>query len=248
MEKPVLYLGDTHLGDAAAYLAGLMHHWGWSFDYVPGDRPAARALFESPRRLFILSDYPAAMLEQEQQQRLVEQVARGAGLVMCGGWESFHGLGGEWNGTLVAEALPVEIGKADDRINCDHPVLVSRACDHPAVAGLPWEQRPPVIGGFNRVTPKRGTTVVLEAAHFTVRRDGGTFRFEPAGRDPLLIVGSHAAGRAAALTTDVAPHWVGPLIDWGDERVSAQAPQASPIEVGDLYSAFLRTLLTWLQA
>ncbi len=31
-----------------------------------------------------------------------------------------------------------------------------------------------------------------------------------------LVVGQHGRGRTAALATDVAPHWVGGLVDWGD--------------------------------
>ena len=54
-----------------------------------------------------------------------------------------------------------------------------------------------------------------------------------------------ASGRVAALATDVAPHWVGGLIDWGTGRVAAQAPAADTIEVGDLYAKFFRQLMAW---
>ena len=47
------------------------------------------------------------------------------------------------------------------------------------------------------------------------------------------MVGEFGRGRTAALATDVAPHWVGPLVDWGVPRVAAQAPQANAVEVGD---------------
>ena len=53
-------------------------------------------------------------------------------------------------------------------------------------------------------------------------------------------------GRTAALATDLAPHWVGGLVDWGDgERVVAQAPGSWPIEVGNFYAQFIANLLTW---
>lgn len=245
MTNSILYLGDTHLHDAAAYLAGLLHGWGWPFDYVPSHEPARASMFDASRSLFIISDYPSGQMEPAAQRTLIEQVAGGAGLIMIGGWESFHGLGGDWDGTLVADALPVVIASEDDRMNCDQPVLVRRIAEHPAVSGLPWDSRPPVIGGFNRMSPKPAATVLLEAQRFAVRCDGEDFSFAPFDRHPLLVVGEFGSGRTAALATDVAPHWVGPLIDWGLPRIAAQAPQANPVEVGGDYAKFLRQLLSW---
>ncbi len=246
MANSILYLGDTHLHDAAAYLAGLMHGWGWQFDYVPSHEPASVEMFAVPRALFIVSDYPAARMDAAGQRRLTEQVAGGAGLIMIGGWESFHGLGGDWDGTAVGDALPVLIASEDDRMNCDQPVLVRRLTEHPALTGLPWDSRPPVIGGFNRITAKPNATVLLEAQRFAAQCVGTEFTFAPLDRHPLLVVGELGRGRTAALATDVAPHWVGPLVDWGVPRVSAQAPQANAVEVGGDYATFLRQLLSWV--
>ena len=246
MANSILYLGDTHLQDAAAYLAGLMHGWGWSFDYVPSHEPASVEMFDVPRALFIVSDYPAARMDAAAQRQLIEQVAGGAGLIMIGGWESFHGLGGDWDGTPVGGALPVVIASEDDRMNCDQPVLVRPLAEHPALTGLPWESRPPVIGGFNRFTTKPDATMLLEAQRFAVQCVGTEFNFRPLDRHPLLVVGELGRGRTAALATDVAPHWVGPLVDWGVPRVKAQAPQANAVEVGGDYATFLRQLLSWV--
>lgn len=246
MANSILYFGDTHLHDAAAYLAGLMHGWGWQFDYVPSHEPTPAAKFDTPRALVIISDYPAARMDTAAQRRLIEQVAGGTGLIMVGGWESFHGLGGDWDGTPVSDALPVVISSADDRMNCDQPVLVRRITEHPVLAGLPWDSRPPVIGGFNRIAPKPAATVLLEAQRFAARCDGDEFTFTPLDRHPLLVVGELGRGRTAALATDVAPHWVGPLVDWGVSRVTAQAPQANGVEVGGDYATFLRQLLSWV--
>jgi len=243
----ILYCGDTHLQDAAAYLAGLLSRWNWDFDYLPSDESPDDGFLNSRRELYVFSDYPAENLAAELQQRIVDDVAGGAGLIMFGGWESFHGAGGNWDGTPVGEILPVEIRATDDRVNCDHPVLLASVADHPAVDGLPWNERPPLIGGFNRVQPKTNVVTVLEARHFSVQRDGDAFRFTPAGSDPLLVFGTHGAGKVAACLTDVAPHWVGPLVDWGEERVAAQAEGANDVEVGGLYAEFLRKLLTFLR-
>lgn len=245
MPVSVFYLGDTSLLGAAAYLAGLIHCADWAFDYVPSHLPANAALFDQPRSLFVLSDYPAGRLSLPLQQRLVQAVETGAGLLMIGGWESYHGGGGDWDQTAVSAALPVEISSADDRVNCDQPALVRRVQDHPVVGGLPWDTRPPCIGGFNRFRPKPDAEVILETQRFRVVRAEKDFRFEPVGRDPLLAVGTCGQGRVAALATDVAPHWVGGLVDWGEGRVAAQAPGAEAVEVGDLYAQFFQQLLAW---
>lgn len=242
---PILYLGDTSLSGAARYLAGIITHGGLSFDYLDSSTRVDPALVQGSRQLFVLSDYPAAMMEASIQNQLVEQVASGAGLLMIGGWESFRGKDGHWHETPLGAILPVEMGSKDDRINYDQPALVRKRQDHPAVEGLPWDTRPPAIGGFNAVSPKPGATVVLEVQRYTAQIDQEKATFEAGLCNPLLVTGSHGQGRTAALTTDVAPHWVGPLVDWGQNRLTAQAPGSGEIEVGDNYAKFLRQLLSW---
>ena len=58
------------------------------------------------------------------------------------------------------------------------------------------------------------------------------------------MVGEHGRGRTAALATDVAPHWVGGLVDWGDQRV-VQDVGGGSIDVGNWYARFFRNLLVW---
>jgi len=248
----VLYCGDTTLDSAAAYLGGLITHWGWTLDYIPGDQPFDPSLLSQsdfPAGVFIFSDYPAAMIKPELQQRLLQQVEKGAGLIMVGGWESYHGNGGNWDGTPIGQALPVTISSVDDRVNCDRPVLVAaRKPTHPILNHLPWPERPPIIGGFNRFTADTDGTVLLEAVtHLVTSTDGG-FELHEERRDPLLVTGQLGAGRVVALATDVAPHWVGPLVDWGDGRVSAQTPAGDAVEVGELYAQFLKQLIEWAAA
>ena len=244
----VLYLGDSSLTGAASYLAGLMNRFGIGFDYLPSDQPLSSELASLPRQLFISSDYSSSNMFPPVQEIGLEQVRdRAAGLLMIGGWESFHGHGGDWDGTPIAEALPAEISSEDDRINCDQPALLLAAEAHEITAELPWNVRPPTIGGFNRVIAKPGSETIVRVQRFQAIFDAGRFEFTPREQDPLLVLGAHGFGRTAALMTDLAPHWVGGFVDWGDaERVTAHAPGSVPIEVGNFYSQFIANLLAWV--
>lgn len=242
----ILYLGDTSLTTAAAYLAGVMHHAGLAFRYHPSDQPTTAADIPDDLHLVVLSDYMARMLEPAAHERIVQRVEVGMGLLMLGGWESFGGLGGDWAGTPVGDILPVHITAGDDRVNCPQPAMVRPVCDHPIVAGLPWHE-PPVIGGFNQFRAKEQGTVVLEVERYRVRAEGAgqPLVFEVRDRQPLLVVGEHGRGRVAALATDVAPHWVGGMVDWGDNRVTARAEGSIDIEVGSAYAKLFEQLLRW---
>jgi uncharacterized membrane protein len=180
------------------------------------------------------------------QEIILAQVKRGAGLLMIGGWESFHGFGGDWDHTPIGNALPVEISVEDDRINCDQPALVLKSSEHDVVDDLPWNARPPGIGGFNRVVAKPQAATVLLVQQFHVVFDGARFDFTRRDQHPLLVLGAHGQGRTAALMTDLAPHWVGGLVDWGDgERVKARAAGSWEIEVGNFYAQLVLNLLAW---
>lgn len=245
MDRDIWYLGDTSSDSAAAYLLGLISAAEWSCRYVPSDQQVALADWDKPASLYIFSDYPAANLSADAAERVMEHVERGAGLMMIGGWESFHGLGGDWDEHRLARILPVEIGRDDDRLNCDQPLIVRQVTNHAVVEDLPWNDRPPLIGGLNRVSPRSDATVLLEANRFSGKWRGERYELERGESWPLLVVGQHGKGRVATLMTDVAPHWVGPLVDWGTERVTASAEQASEVEVGNLYAQFFWQLLGW---
>ena len=251
---PILYLGDTTLDSAAGYLAGVMAHCGLAFDYFPSDQSPGPAHVSSDRKLFVISDFMAKMLSRETQKAMLQQVERGTGLLMIGGWDSFCGLGGDWAGTPIASALPVEIDARDDRVNYDQVALLAKVTDHPILCDLPWNERPPAIGGFNRFRAKPESRILLNVVRHWVKHDGQTFEFEAAETDPLLVTGEYGQGRTAALATDLAPHWVGPLVDWGTEnrpapsgsgRVAAQAKGADEVETGCFYVQFVYQLLKW---
>ena len=262
MPAPILYCGDTNLDGAASYLAGLMTHFGWAFDYVPSHVPMTRELIERPHSLLILSDYPATQFDDWLQEIALKQVESGMGLLMIGGWESFRGFGGDWGDTPLAKAIPVDIAGDDDRINFSQPTVLSRSClpdldddslndacvERQILGSLPWDESPPTIGGLNFVDLKSSTWPLLDATSFRVRYDCETteWKSDVCMVYRALVAGECQSGRTAAFMSDVAPHWVGGFVDWGPERVKAQAERASAIEVGSYYVQFWKQLLSWV--
>ncbi|HEY0983593.1 glutamine amidotransferase [Schlesneria sp.] len=254
MSGSILYCGDTDLNGAASYLAGMLTTWNFNFQYIPSNQRISIADLEKPRSLLILSDYPAANFAPECQEAALKLIQQGCGLLMIGGWESYHGFGGDWNGTPLAAALPVEIAAQDDRMNFDQSAWLVPATEHPAISGLPWLTRPPAIGGMNHVTPKPDSKVVLEAHTFKATYAGTSnsadssnsgWSFTPDQKYPALVTGQYGKGRTASFLSDVAPHWVGGFVDWGLPRVTGQAAQSQGIEVGHDYASFWKQLLTW---
>ena len=227
-----------------------MTAWGWDFEYVPSHRPMTRDTLSPPRSLMILSDYPAALFDGELQQLAVQKISQGCGFVMIGGWESFHGFGGNWDGTPLGSVLPVAIQTSDDRMNFDQSSWLSPRGEHPITAGLPWTARPPAIGGMNQVVAKPAAEILLEAQSFAISEGLNAagvreWSFCPEKSYPALVVGAHGQGRTAAFMTDVAPHWVGGFVDWGLPRVTGQAVNGPAIEVGCHYATFWKQLLQW---
>lgn len=250
MSARICYLGDDNFAGAAIYLAGIMTHYGLDFDHVPStDRPPEE--FAAQRySLYVVSDYPAARFQTAEMEHVVRCVHEGAGLAMFGGWESFHGRLGEYHNSPLARALPVVMGESDDRRNFAQPCLVNKLADHPILEGLPWDS-PPGIGGFNAFQPKPEATTLLSAVQFHVcRRSDGRrdeqYEFTRGQESPLLVVGQYGRGRTVALATDVAPHWVGGMVDWGDRR-TLQDVAGGFIDVGNHYARFFCNLLRWAE-
>ena len=136
----------------------------------------------------------------------------------------------------------------DDRRNSAQPVLVRARASHPIVEGLPFDA-PPSIGGYNEFVAAPGTRVILEGDRYRVSLDGEVATFERVGVFPLLVLSEPAAdagtiGRRACLATDVAPHWVGGLVDWGDARLTVSVGGAA-VEIGNDYARLFRNLLLW---
>ena len=240
----ILYLGDGTICGAAAYLCGVMKHHNIPFERVDsGTAPQTITGYDA----YILSDYPSADFKPGQMEEMCNAVAAGSGLAMFGGWESFYGRLGEYHHSPLAEVLPILMQNMDDRRNFAQPVMVQRCKEHPILEGLPWHT-PPFIGGFNQFASKPSAETLLEAVCFDVRiekRPEGTPNFTPLERFPLLVVSKYGKGNVAAFATDVAPHWVGGWVDWGEKRINQQTIDDGFVEVGTDYAKFFAQLVRW---
>lgn len=246
MAANVLYLGDTSLHGAAGYLAGVMTHEGLGYDYHASNEAFCGAWLSPECQAVILSDYRSANFSDAQVEDLAERVRHGMGLLMIGGWESFTGHGGDYGRTSFRDVLPVTMQEADDRMNNSGPCVVVRDIKHPIVADLPFDEEAPVVGGFNRLGAKAHAVTVLSVHTFSAGASGQGVRFKPLEIFPLLVLGRFGRGQVAAFASDVAPHWVGGLVDWGKDRVEAQAPGAGPVEVGGHYARLFANLVRWV--
>ena len=246
MENRILYLGDTALNRQASYLAGVMSYYDLDFDYVSSDRKFSDSLLEKDHCLMILSDYPASNFSAKQAKVLVDKIEDGMGLLMIGGWESFTGDGGDYHHTPFAEVLPVVMRSRDDRVNFSSPCLVLKEQSHEIIDSLPFHQNIPVIGGLNAFDVKRGADVLLSGVEFKATKNDMSVDFKEGNSYPLLVLGDYGLGKTAAFASDVAPHWVGPFVDWGNERIKARADGSQTIEVGNWYAEFFSNLLQWL--
>jgi uncharacterized membrane protein len=245
MRKQILYAGDDTLKEAAGYLAGVMTHHRIEFDHIASNQPFSTALLDRDYQAIIISDYPSKNFSKEQLELLAIRVQGGLGLLMIGGWSSFSGAEAEYPGTPLAEVLPVRMQPGDDRVNCSQPCLVELRARHPMVADLPFDSACPGIGGFNRLATKPDGTEILAAARFRVTHQTQGYSFVLKDTAPLLVAGRCGAGNVTAFASDVAPHWVGGLVDWGDARLHACARGANPIEVGNWYAQLFFQIIKW---
>ncbi|MEA1996485.1 MAG: glutamine amidotransferase, partial [Gemmatimonadota bacterium] len=152
-------------------------------------------------------------------------------------------LEGEYHEGPVADLLPVKCKDSDDRVNWCQGVVPKVVSEHASIKELPLD-KPPVFCGFNETGLREGAEPVLSACLLEIR--GGSLAYT--GREyPLLVFGKSGKGTTCALTTDLAPHWVGGWVDWGPERVAAQARGGETVEVGNWYAKFITQLVSFLR-
>jgi uncharacterized membrane protein len=173
---------------------------------VPGDADGIAAIAD----VVVVSDVgantflvpPATFTRSERQpdrtEALREFVELGGGLLMVGGYLTFSGIDAKarWGRTPVAEALPVTVLDRDDRVELPQGAAPQLGYGHPITQGL--DETWPELLGLNEVTARPGAMTLASCAGH-----------------PLLVVGGYGAGRSAAFTSDLAPHWAPPaFMDW----------------------------------
>ncbi|MFF0159773.1 glutamine amidotransferase [Streptomyces sp. NPDC005263] len=134
----------------------------------------------------------------DRTELLRAHVERGGGLLMVGGYLTFTGIDAKarWGRTPLAAALPVSLHDRDDRVELPAGAAPHVVARHAVVDGLDgtW----PDLLGLNEVTLRDGSELLVECAGH-----------------PLLAVGGYGAGRSAAFTSDLAPHWAPPgFLEW----------------------------------
>lgn len=131
-----------------------------------------------------------------------DYVWQGGALAMIGGYATFTGRhnAGNYHGTPVEEALPVEcLAVDDDRMETPEGVTVEvRDLNHPVMRGIEWSPSP-IFNGYNRLTLKRNAKVLAVLKET---------------QDPLIVVWTFGKGRALAFASDIAPHWGAGFQEW----------------------------------
>jgi uncharacterized membrane protein len=182
--------------------------------YVPMPLDWRDELREQHYDVILLANVDAAGLSPRTWQEIANEVERGAGLAMLGGFHSF-GPGG-FVGTPLEAVLPLEMNRAE-RQNFGEPhardlhlwdplrvmpVVSPGGAVHPImkVAEGPanlqaWRDLPPLDGAnkFDRLRLKRTAQVVAEG--------------DNPSRSPLLVLSGYGEGRTAAFAGDSTWHW-----------------------------------------
>lgn len=239
----ILYAGDGPLGGAANYLIGVLNHLRARWRHVPPTQTLNLRTLQVRYDAIVLSDFPCDRLPVVAQRAIAERVAHGMGLLMVGGWASFAGPSGRWRGSPIEAVLPVACRRTDDRLQFPSGALIVQTRRHPLLRAIPFH-RPPMICGMNAVQPKTSGAVLLSARKLLHGIDGRVSLERVA--HPLLIIDRHPQRRIAALATDVAPHWCGGMVDWGDRRLRIPVQGRMQIEVGNQYVRFVSSLIRWL--
>jgi uncharacterized membrane protein len=219
------FFSSTIYETGVMYLEAAIKAGGMEFKHLPGHLAGV----EFPNTEEALSAYDVVILSDigantlllhpdtwihgrptpNRLRLLRDWVARGGGLIMCGGYYSFAGIYGaaRYHRTPIEDVLPVDIFPYDDRVEAPEgvvPVLVD--AKHSIVAGVPgpW----PALLGYNEVSLKPDAQLLATV-----------------DEHPLLAVRSVHRGRTLAWMSDIGPHWCPePFANWeGYARLWCQA-------------------------
>lgn len=146
-------------------------------------------------------------------------VEEGGGLLQVGGWRSFMGrfACGQWHGTPVEEALPIEFLDRDDRVETpegSYPSIVEP--NHPIIKDIPWDKCPALLG-YNRAKLKDDAELLAN-----VKVSGREIT------DLLIAVRKYGKGRSMVFTSNTSVHWGFNFMRW------------------EYYPPFLQKVVKWL--
>lgn len=201
------YFSSTYYDVGCNYLTDALRAHGLDVEHMPGHEAARNFPLNAeglePYDAIILSDIGANTLllhpdtfllgkrTPNRLQLIANYVRGGGGLLMAGGYLSFQGINGSarFRRTAIEDVLPVQMHPYDDRVETPEgvvPEVLNGA--HEVLKGV--EGSWPYLLGYNEVVPKDHAETLVAV-----------------GKDPLLVVGEAGAGRTAAWTSDVGPHW-----------------------------------------
>ncbi len=235
----VLYAGDSPPGGAANYLLGILNYLKTDLLHFPPGVSLPQDVFKDFWDVIIFSDYKCDNVPYAVQKKIVQQVHAGTGFWMIGGWASFTGLNAGWKNSLIESILPVKCLAKDDRRNFFSGAVIQSKSKNTILKKLSFEISP-VICGLNKVLVKKDSQLILSAQ--LIGKKGMLIDKEY----PLLIINKNKQIKTMALTTDLAPHWCGGLVDWGNRRQSLSVNKDISVEVGNFYIRFVSSLLDWL--
>lgn len=242
MRRRILYAGDSPAGGAANYLLGVLNSMKAQVRHLAPEQKLEPASLNIRYDVIILSDFSSRQVSSQSQAAILEQVQDGTGLVMIGGWGSFSGPFGGWRGSRLEKALPVSCKASDDRINFPGGAALLLK-ENGLFLNAKMFRQVPAICGINEFSPKAKSKTLVSVRR--ILSDGHSIRLEKR-EYPLLVVGTHPTKRVAALATDLAPHWCGGLVDWGNKTLKLHARPNIQIQVGNYYVEFVSSLLRWL--
>lgn len=238
MTKKVLLVGESWVSSATHYkgfdqFGSVTFHLGaeplvkalegsdFDLTYMPAHEAVEKFPFEMEGLdvydAVILSDIganslllpPAVWLHSKtvpNRLKLIKAwVEKGGGLLMVGGYFSFQGIDGKarWRRTAVEDVLPVTCLPYDDRVEMPEGSTAEILLpEHPTMKGLAGDW--PLLLGVNEVEVRNRADIEVVARIP-----------EEQGGHPLLVLGRHGAGRSAAWTSDIGPHWLSPAFcEW----------------------------------
>ena len=206
----------THFSDGMSYLKAALQDSAVELIHMNAHEAQSRFPYNAeglePYDVICLSDIgantlllPAEVFVQMQRRpnrlkAIQTYVENGGGFLMCGGYYSFQGFqgGAFYHQSPIEKILPLSMFPYDDRWEAPEgaePLVAEAGRKNAVLQGISKDI--PHVLGFNKVIPDTEAQILLE---FSSEYDNY----------PLLLTGQYGAGRTAAFTSDIAPHWLSP--------------------------------------